>query len=142
MIPDGQDDIDCGCVGVSSDLIPGSAAVGSGVGNDRSQGLRTLENHTLPAPVDPAPLLPTTEPATDGEDCGTGHFRNVAARQRKIDRNTVVRSTAGAIREAEQRPGEALIDMLRGHLDDTVLRFLQLFSDGLERIGGKKRKTH
>jgi hypothetical protein len=63
--------------------------------------------------------------------CGPGHLRDVLAADRKVDLDTVFHLTTGLLGKPQQRVRNALLDLLRGHLDYAGMCFLQPAADGM-----------
>ncbi len=71
---------------------------------------------------------------------GAGHLRDVLAADRKVDFDAVFDLAPGLLRQPQQRVRDALLYLLYRHLDHAGMGFLQPTADGLQRIGGERRK--
>ncbi len=71
---------------------------------------------------------------------GAGHLRDVLAADRKVDLDAVFHLAPGLLGKPQQGVRNALLHLLRGHLDHAGVGFLQPAADGLQRVGGKRRE--
>ena len=102
---------------------------------------RRLHGDLLAAAAHDPFVLPAAQGPAYRVKRGSGHLRDVLARDRKVDLDAVVGLAAGLIDQPQHRAGDPLLDLLGRHLDHPRLGLLQTRSDGLVGVRPEPRKT-